>query len=183
MEDIRPKKAERKTSIGLKKIKQYVTPVFWISICIVGLVVLLGSVFSTEFQYTTEKIRNFISNYLGWYYLLLVAGIVFFCLIVIISPVSQIRLGDPDSKPEYSTPSWIAMLFSAGMGIGLVFGARQSPYPTMQYPLRRVRLAINRRLRMLLNFPFSIGASMRGRFTPLSHWRWPTLNSGKKKDP
>ncbi len=111
----------------MKKIKQYVTPVFWISICIVGLVVLLGSVFSTEFQYTTEKIRDFISNYLGWYYLLLVAGIVIFCLVVIISPVSQIRLGDPDSKPEYSTPSWIAMLFSAGMGIGLVFWGAAEP--------------------------------------------------------
>ncbi len=91
------------------------------------IVVFWGSVFSTEFQLITERLRNFISNYLGWYYLLLVTGIVFFCLAIIISPVSQIRLGDPDSKPEYSKLSWIAMLFSAGMGIGLVFWGAAEP--------------------------------------------------------
>lgn len=91
------------------------------------IVVLLGSVFSTNFRLITEQIRNYISTYFGWYYLLLVTGIVFFCLIVIFSPVGQIRLGDPDSKPEYSKLSWIAMLFSAGMGIGLVFWGAAEP--------------------------------------------------------
>jgi glycine betaine transporter len=110
-----------------KKVGQYVTPVFWVSITLVAVVVLLGSVFSTEFQSVTEQVRNFISNDLGWYYLLLVAGIVFFCLFLIISPVGRIRLGDPDSKPEYSKLSWIAMLFSAGMGIGLVFWGAAEP--------------------------------------------------------
>ena len=90
-------------------------------------VVLLGAVFSTDFQLVTEKVRTLISHYLGWYYLLLVTGIVFFCLIIIISPIGQIRLGDPDSKPEYSKLSWIAMLFSAGMGIGLVFWGAAEP--------------------------------------------------------
>lgn len=90
-------------------------------------VVLLGAVFSTDFQLVTEKVRTFISHYLGWYYLLLVTGIVFFCLIIIISPIGQIRLGDSDSKPEYSKLSWIAMLFSAGMGIGLVFWGAAEP--------------------------------------------------------
>ena len=91
------------------------------------IVVLLGSVFSKDFQLVTEQIRNYISNYFGWYYLLLVTGIVFFCIIVIFSPVGQIKLGDPDSKPEYSKRSWIAMLFSAGMGIGLVFWGAAEP--------------------------------------------------------
>ncbi|WP_312940017.1 BCCT family transporter [Oscillibacter sp.] len=110
-----------------KRINHYVTPVFWLSIGMVGLVVLLGIVFSTEFRLVTEQVRNFISNYLGWYYLLLVACIVFFCLFIIFSPIGQIRLGDPDSKPEYSKLSWIAMLFSAGMGIGLVFWGAAEP--------------------------------------------------------
>lgn len=59
--------------------------------------------------------------------MLLVAAIVFFCLLFIISPVGQIRLGDPHSKPEYSKPTWVAMLFSAGMGIGLVFWGAAEP--------------------------------------------------------
>lgn len=110
-----------------KRIGKYVTSVFWISICMVIIVVFLGINFSSEFQSVTEQVRNFISNYLGWYYLLLVTGIVFFCLFVIINPVGQIRLGDPDSKPEYSKISWISMLFSAGMGIGLVFWGAAEP--------------------------------------------------------
>lgn len=111
----------------VKKIKHYVTPVFWISISVVFIFVLLGAIFPADFQSATKTLKDFISNYLGWHYLLLVTGIVFFCLIVIISPVSQIRLGDPDSKPEYSKFSWIAMLFSAGMGIGLVFWGAAEP--------------------------------------------------------
>lgn len=103
------------------------TSVFWLSISVVGLVVFLGSAFSSNFQAVTEQVRDFISNYLGWYYLLLVAVIVFFCLYIIVSPIGQIRLGDPDSKPEYSKLSWIAMLFSAGMGIGLVFWGAAEP--------------------------------------------------------
>lgn len=97
------------------------------SIALVIIVVLLGTIFPTEFQILTQRVTNFISNYLGWYYLLLVAGIVFFCFFVIISPVGQIRLGDPDCKPEYSKLSWISMLFSAGMGIGLVFWGAAEP--------------------------------------------------------
>ena len=110
-----------------KRLNQYVTPVFWISISVISIVVLLGIAFFTKFESITTQVRNFISNYFGWYYLLLVTGIVFFCVFLIASPVGQIRLGDPDSKPEHSKISWIAMLFSAGMGIGLVFWGAAEP--------------------------------------------------------
>ncbi|MCR5237774.1 MAG: BCCT family transporter [Lachnospiraceae bacterium] len=49
------------------------------------------------------------------------------CFILMLSPAGKIRLGDPGSRPEYSTVSWIAMLFSAGMGIGLVFNGAAEP--------------------------------------------------------
>ncbi len=110
-----------------RKFDKYVTSVFWISICLVMIIVLSGMIFSTDFQVITKQVRNFITNYLGWYYLLLVTGLVFFCLFFIVSPIGQIRLGDPDSKPEHSKFSWIAMLFSAGMGIGLVFWGAAEP--------------------------------------------------------
>jgi glycine betaine transporter len=110
-----------------KKINHYVTPVFWISMSIISIVVILGIVFPVKFQFVTKQIKNFISIYLGWHYLILVTSIVFFCLFLIFSPVSKIRLGDPDSKPEHSKLSWIAMLFSAGMGIGLVFWGAAEP--------------------------------------------------------
>jgi len=46
---------------------------------------------------------------------------VLFCLFLIVSPYGKIRLGGPDAKPEYSYSGWFAMLFAAGMGIGLMF--------------------------------------------------------------
>lgn len=44
-----------------------------------------------------------------------------FCLVLIVTPLGKIRLGGKDAKPDYSRLSWFAMLFGAGMGIGLVF--------------------------------------------------------------
>lgn len=67
------------------------------------------------------------TSYLGWTYMLAAAGFVFFCLFLAFSKYGKIRLGKDDDKPEYSTTSWFAMLFSAGMGIGLVFWSVAEP--------------------------------------------------------
>ncbi|CAH9060701.1 Glycine betaine transporter 1 [Pseudoalteromonas holothuriae] len=52
---------------------------------------------------------------------------VVFCLVLVISPFGKIRLGGADAKPSYSTLSWLAMLFAAGMGIGLMFWGVAEP--------------------------------------------------------
>ena len=52
---------------------------------------------------------------------------VIFCLCLIASPWGKIRLGGHDAKPEHSTLSWLAMLFAAGMGIGLMFWGVAEP--------------------------------------------------------
>ncbi len=52
---------------------------------------------------------------------------VIFCLALIVLPVSKIRIGGADAKPEFSTLSWFAMLFAAGMGIGLMFWSVAEP--------------------------------------------------------
>jgi len=52
---------------------------------------------------------------------------VVFCLVLLFLPVGRIRLGGPTAKPEYSTWSWFAMLFAAGMGIGLMFWSVAEP--------------------------------------------------------
>lgn len=101
--------------------------VYKVSLGIVALLVLVAALFPGDFQIITQQIRQFIGEDFGWYYLLLMTSIVFFCLLLIVSPVGQIKLGDPGSKPEYSTISWVAMLFSAGMGIGLVFWGAAEP--------------------------------------------------------
>lgn len=64
---------------------------------------------------------------LGWYYVLIVTGFVGFCAWLAISPVGNVTLGKDDEEPEFGLKSWFAMLFAAGMGIGLVFWGVAEP--------------------------------------------------------
>jgi len=66
-------------------------------------------------------------NDLGWYYSLIVAGFVAFALLVAFGPYGNITRGKDDAPPAYSLVSWFAMLFAAGMGIGLVFWGVAEP--------------------------------------------------------
>lgn len=104
-----------------------VTRVFWISLVIVAIAVIAGIVAPEGFEAFTGNIESFISTTFGWYYLLLVTAIVILSLFFAISPIGTIKLGKPDDKPDYSLITWFAMLFSAGMGIGLVFFGAAEP--------------------------------------------------------
>lgn len=72
-------------------------------------------------------VQSGIIDTLGWYYVLLIAGFVAFALWMGFSRFGDITLGDPDEEPEFGLRSWFAMLFSAGMGIGLVFWGVAEP--------------------------------------------------------
>ena len=113
--------------IGPSWGRHFMTPVFWISLAVVGVVVGLALVLPQPFYDASGTIRNVISERFGWYYLLLVAMVVLACLFFMIGPTGAIRLGDPTEMPRFSTMSWLAMLFSAGMGIGLVFWGAAEP--------------------------------------------------------
>ncbi|MGI9512558.1 MAG: BCCT family transporter [Anderseniella sp.] len=63
----------------------------------------------------------------GWFVMFAVSGMLVLCLAVAFSRYGDIRLGADDDRPEFSTPSWIAMLFAAGMGVGLLFWAVAEP--------------------------------------------------------
>jgi len=107
--------------------KEKVTLAFFIALITVLIIVVCALVFSSEFENITRIIREWISYHFGWFYLLTVMLLVAVCVFLMISPVGKIRLGDPDSRPTFSNISWIAMLFSAGMGIGLVFYGAAEP--------------------------------------------------------
>ncbi len=63
----------------------------------------------------------------GWFVMLSVTIMLLFCLGLTFTHYGDIRLGADDDRPEYSTPTWIAMLFAAGMGVGLLFWAVAEP--------------------------------------------------------
>ncbi|MGI4718660.1 MAG: BCCT family transporter [Janthinobacterium lividum] len=79
----------------------------------------MASVFDTMLAALT---RNF-----GWFYLWVVLGLVLFAAYVAFSRYGQLRLGGEDDEPEFTIGSWFAMLFAAGMGIGLVFWGVAEP--------------------------------------------------------
>lgn len=60
-------------------------------------------------------------NSRGWFIMLEASGLLFVAIYLSISRFGSIRLGPDDCEPEFSTPAWIAMLFAAGMGVGLLF--------------------------------------------------------------
>ena len=68
-----------------------------------------------------SAVRGWIESALNWYYISALVVMVFVCLYLMCSRHGAIKLGDDDSKPEFSNFSWFAMLFSAGVGIGLLF--------------------------------------------------------------
>ncbi|ELN1790770.1 BCCT family transporter [Staphylococcus pseudintermedius] len=103
------------------------SPVFLVSAIIVFAIVLIGVFIPTQFGEFTNMIKLWITDKLGWYYLILTTIIVFFCIFLIFSPIGKLKLGRPNDKPEFNTVSWFAMLFSAGMGIGLVFYGAAEP--------------------------------------------------------
>jgi glycine betaine transporter len=107
--------------------EHHVTSVFWIALSITVAIIALCLAFPAPFAAAASGACSFIAANFGWYYLLLVALIVIVCLVLMISPAGAITLGDPGEKPRFSFVSWLAMLFSAGMGIGLVFWGAAEP--------------------------------------------------------
>lgn len=101
--------------------------VFIYASIIVGLMVVIGIVIPDRFGIVTSNVGSWIIEYFGWYYLIITTLMVFFCIFLIFSPIGKLKLGKPYHKPEFRTISWLAMLFSAGMGIGLVFYGAAEP--------------------------------------------------------
>ncbi len=96
-------------------------PVFLFS----GLVVIAFVVITLAFQDAVgpalADMRGYLTSTFDWF--LIMAGNIFVlvCLGILISPLGKVRIGGADATPDYSYAGWFAMLFAAGMGIGLMF--------------------------------------------------------------
>ncbi|ADG83778.1 glycine betaine uptake BCCT transporter [Thermincola potens] len=99
----------------------------WVMGILAVVFVLAGSIFPQRMNQALQNALQFITGNFGWSFLLIVLGFVAFCLILAFSKYGNVKLGRPEDEPEYSTLSWFAMLFSAGMGIGLVFWSVAEP--------------------------------------------------------
>ncbi|MET4127070.1 BCCT family transporter [Roseovarius sp. MBR-6] len=89
-------------------------------------------------------LRPALTSTFDWFFLLSANVFVLFCLLLIVTPYGSVRLGGSDATPDYSYVGWFAMLFAAGMGIGLMFfGVLEPAYyfgtPWGDAPLGTVR--------------------------------------------
>lgn len=149
-----------------------ITKVFQLSLVIIFVLVLLGLFVPQQFQNISFYLKNLLTTSVGWFYLLLVTGILIFCVFLIVSPIGQIRLGNPTSRPEHSTTSWIAMMFSAGMGIGLVFYGAAEPLSHFAISTPNAEIGSADALADAFRFTFFTGDFMLGRSMPWWDCLW-----------
>lgn len=102
-------------------------PVFIISAGLILLFSLFGAGFSAIAEASFGGMQSWLVANMGWFYLLVTVFFFFFVLYLALSNFGKIRLGPDDSRPDFSYVSWFAMLFSAGMGIGLMFFSVAEP--------------------------------------------------------
>ncbi len=111
-----------------------VTKVFWISLAISLGFVLWGVITPEHLGRVMNVWQQFFLVNFGWYYQIVATFFLIFALFLIFSPYGKIKLGKDEDKPEFNRASWFAMLFSAGMGIGLLFFGVSEPISHFSSP-------------------------------------------------
>jgi len=102
-------------------------PVFIVSLLVIAVMVTVTLVVGEPMEQWFEKTQQTISNNMGWFYILLVNLLLFFAIYLAFSRFGNIRIGGKNARPQFSWAAWFAMLFSAGMGIGLLFWSVAEP--------------------------------------------------------
>ena len=114
----------------------YLTPVFVISSITIVAFVTGALVFQEATTVGFKNIREWLTANLDWFFIISANLVVLFCVYVALSPLGKVRLGGADAKPEYTNLTYLAMLFAAGVGIGLLFfGVAEPVYYFKEPPL------------------------------------------------
>lgn len=110
--------------------------VFYVSLVLCVLFVAWGVISPASMNTASGAVLNYFITDFGWLYLVSVFLFLVFVIGIALSKYGNIKLGKDDEKPEYSTFGWLAMLFTTGMGIGLVFWSIAEPmYHYMSPPI------------------------------------------------
>ncbi|MGB8002187.1 MAG: BCCT family transporter [Anaerobacillus sp.] len=103
------------------------TAVFIISVVLSLIFIAWGTISPESLDSTTSSLQTFLQVKFGWFYLLAASSFLVFAIYLIFSKYGRLKLGKETDVPEYNLLTWFAMLFSAGMGIGLVFWGVAEP--------------------------------------------------------
>ena len=108
--------------------------VFGVAAATVAAFVLWGALDPTAMGETTTSTLTWLEKSFGWLFVLTTAMFVLFSAYLALSRYGNIRLGPDDSTPEFSTFSWVSMMFATGMGIGLIFWGVAEPLTHLNTP-------------------------------------------------
>ncbi|WP_462281669.1 BCCT family transporter [Salinivirga cyanobacteriivorans] len=114
----------------LKSNKRYFDvdgPVFWPAAVLIILFIAVTLIIGKPMEKIFSSVQDNISDFGGWFFVLSVNFFLFFVFFIAFSKFGKIRLGGDRAKPEFSLGAWFAMLFSAGMGIGILFWSVGEP--------------------------------------------------------
>jgi BCCT family betaine/carnitine transporter len=102
-------------------------PVFAISGLTIVAFVFITLAFQESAGAAFGDLRDWLTGTFDWFFLTAANVFVLLCLFLIVSPYGKVRIGGKDATPDYSYTGWFAMLFAAGMGIGLMFYGVSEP--------------------------------------------------------
>jgi len=128
----------------------------WVFFIAAGLI-FAGVIFTIGAGAAAEKlfagIKAWMSDYTGWFLVLTMNVVLATCIGIMVSPLGRLRIGGPKAQPEFTYLSWFAMLFSAGMGIGLLFyGVAEPMFHYVANPLSEPGTIDSARMAMELTF-------------------------------
>lgn len=116
---------------GRRPRTSILAPVFYPAAILVAVLVALSFVMPRQAEAMFTAAQTWVADEAGWFSILSVAGFLVFVVAVAVSSLGRIRLGPEHSTPDYGYATWFAMLFAAGMGVGLMyFGVAE---PVMHY--------------------------------------------------
>ncbi|WP_019398179.1 BCCT family transporter [Pseudoxanthomonas sp. GW2] len=101
--------------------------VFRISFLLIALLAAAAGLAPSRFAAMVDALLGGMLANTGWLYLLVVFATLLFMLYLAFGSLGELRIGGEDAEPQFAVGSWLAMLFAAGMGIGLVFGGAAEP--------------------------------------------------------
>ena len=109
--------------------------VFWVAAILSAVFVAWGVFFADSLAAVFDAVLfDYLIPNFGWVFILSSFGFLAFSVYLAVSRYGRIRLGGDDERPEFRTVSWVAMMFSAGMGIGLMFYGVAEPMSHMGSP-------------------------------------------------
>ena len=131
MADNRKSREDVESRIGERNIQRWGldmhNPVFFTSSGFIIILLTLTLMYKEQAASAFSATQTFVSDQFGWFLILTVNILLIYSIFLAFGRFRKVRIGGQDAKPEFSTRSWFAMLFSAGMGIGVIYWSVAEP--------------------------------------------------------